>query len=670
MADIQPIEQSPFLENLAKNYTEETLKEIGNTVVEDYNTDISSRAVWDERIKKWYCLFSGLVDKKNFPWEDSSNVNIPILSTACLQFQARVYDAIMAAKEVAKCFSTDGQSVDAAKRCQKFMNWQLTEQMEEWEEDMDVLFLILPIYGVGVKKTYYDPILERNVSRTLRVDEFVAPYGVKRLEDAPRMTHFYEMHRNDVKIKGQSIWINTDKIDTEPETNQNDAATDHRDKTDESSGTTDTLESKDRPRIILEQHRTWDLDGDGIEEPYIITVDKETRQVLRIEDLTYFDPVAGVVKRSEYFTAYNFIPNPDSWMGFGFGHLLEHLSESVNSLTNQLIDSGTLSNTISGFVNRRSGLKTGDLEFSMGEFKGVDLPTDDVNKALYTFKFNPPSQVLFSLLNMLQGYSKELSSVSDAMLGKLPPSDTTATSMLAVMEQGLKVFSTIHKRVYRTFKKELKKIAALNAIYLEENIYFTVQDSTSEEAQVQFSGRDDFQQTIDVIPVADPTITSRAERLIRARQAYELGMGNPLVANDPVALYELTKNLFEAIEVKNIDEILKKPEPITPPDLRPEEEEAEFLAERDVKPLPQQDHQQHLQSHAAFKETEWADQLTPQGKKLLEGHIRETLSLLYLQAQEAIQNEAIAGGLTGVGGEPVFEGGIGGAEIEDTGFNF
>jgi chaperonin GroES len=654
-----------FLENMADGLKEDTLKEIGSTVVEDYKTDLASRSEWDARIERWYTLFSGLTDPKSTPWENASNVNIPLLSIACLQYQARAGEALLPAKEIAKCFSTDGKTIDVAKRCQNFMNWQLTEQMPEWEEDMDVLFLIQSIYGVCVKKTYYDGVLGRNVSRALRVDEFVAPYGVKRLEDASRKTHVYELRVNDIKIKGvNEIWINTDKIEGPGTSLTDKPADEHRDKTDRASGISESMEEKDKPRLILEQHRTWDLDGDGIEEPYIITVDKESELVLRIEPQSF-----------DYFTAYNFIPNPDSWMGFGFGHLLEHLNHSTNSLINQLIDSGTLSNQIGGLIDRSSGINLDEIEFVMGEFQSVDVAGDDIRKAIYQFQFNPPSNVLFTLLDLLQGYARDLSSVSETMLGKLPPSDTTATTMLAVMEQGLKVFSTIYKRQHRTLKKELQKLAALNAVYLDEQVYFTVQDSTSSEMTTLESGKSDFSQTIDVIPVADPTITSRAEKLIKSRQAYELGMQNPDISQDPESRYALTRSLLEALEVQNIDAILKKPEPQEPPDLRPEEEEAEFINERGVQPLPEQDHEQHLLSHNIFKESDWMEQLTPQGKKLLEAHIRETMSLLYLQ-QRGLLNEAIEtdfegvipSGIQGVAGAPLREGAFEGVGAEEIGF--
>jgi hypothetical protein len=460
------------------------------------------------------------------------------------------------------------------------------------------------------------------------------------LEDAERKTHVYDISLNKLKIKGkQDLWINTEDIEEPGQQTTPEGSTEHKQKTDEVAGLEKGISQKDNPRIILEQHRGWDLDDDGIEEQYIITVDKESNKVLRIEELTTLNQGTDIEESFEHFTAYSFIPNPDSWMGFGFGHLMEHLNHSVNSLTNQLIDSGTLSNTISGFINRRSNMKTGDLTFKMGEFKTVDLATDDIRKAIYQNQFNTPSNVLFVLLELLQGYAQSISAVSDAMLGQIPPSDTTATTMLAVMEQGLKVFSTIHKRAHRNLKKELKKIVALNRLYLEEKIYFTVQDSTSQEMKLYESGKKDFESAIDVIPVSDPTITSRAETLIKARQAFELGMQIPDVANNANARFWLTRNLFEALEVKNIDNILQPPPP--PPDLPPIEEEAQFLRDVNIAPLPHQDHATHLQSHRIFEASDAAQQLSPQGRKILEAHIKETIALLYLQQQQSA--EALGG---------------------------
>lgn len=665
------------IQNLASILPEEVLKKIGRVVVEDYKEDKQSQSEWDKMVVKWHKLFSANLDPKDFPWKNCSNVNIPIISTACFQSQARSYEALLPSKEIAKCYSTDGKTIEAAERAQKCLNWQLSDNMDEWKEDMDVLLLLLPKCGSGVKKTYFDNTLNRPVSRTLRVDEFVAPYGCKRLEDAPRKTHCLEVSLNDIKIKGRDgIWINTDKIkDIEGSAISDKPATEYRDSSDKTSGS--SKGTKNKPRLILEQHRLLDLSDSGdIEEQYMVTVDYETETVLNIEPLSYIDILTGKKKVFEHFTAYSFFPNPDSWRGLGFGHILQHLNEAINSLTNQLNDAGTLANTSGGFVNSRSTLRAGNLSFSMGQFKLIDASVDDLNKAIYKFQFNPPSQVLFELLSMLQNYARDLSSVSESMLGKLPPSDTTATTMLSVMEQGLKVFSSIHKRIHSSFAKELKKIALLNSFYLDDNVYFMVQDSTSSSMVGYTSGREDFANNIDVIPSSDPTITSRAEKLIRTKQAYELGMSSPLIAENKESMYELLKSYYEAIEVQNIDKILKKPEEEVPPDLRPEQEEAEFLAERNVQPLPEQDHEAHLISHQNFKDSpQWSEKLTPQGKKLLDGHIRETIALLYIKMsgggkeENGLPNEMYPVGVQGMAEPSMYEGVPNDIGDEQTGTN-
>jgi hypothetical protein len=658
-------EESPFTSNLAEDLSEKVLSNMGRVVCEDYKNDLGSRTGFDTRIKEWNKLFNGLKEVKNTPWTGASNVKLPILGTSCLQSYARTSSSILPSRQIAKCWSTDGETVQSAERCEKFMNYQLTDKMEEWIDGMNNLLLMLPIYGGAVKKTCFDQVLGRNKSFTLSMDEFVAPYGVKRLEDAPRKTHVYDEYMNDVKIKMRDgVWLDVPDVK-----NRDASSTTHvpaqemRQSADEAAGTEPSADAKDRPRKILEQHRTWDLNGDGIGEWYIVTTDLETEKVLRVESLEYEDPTDGKTKVFDYFTAYKFIPNPDSWMGLGYGHLLEHINHAMNTLVNQLIDSGKLANTISGFYNTRSGIKDGDLQFDMGQFNALDMSGDDIKKAIYILEFSPPSQVLFNLLGLLQNYSQELASVSDSMLGKLPPSDTTATSMLTVMEQGLKLHSTISQGIHRDFKKELKKIALLNAFFIDEDEYFVVQDSTSGDMVGYTLGKTDFSNSIDVMPVSDPNITSNSEKLIKARSAYELLRNDPAIADDEQAVYRLQYNLMDALQIKNIDQILKKPEPPPPPpDLRPEQEEAEFLAERGVNPLPHQDHSAHLESHEAFRDGDYSQRLTPQGKKLLDGHIRETIAMQYLQLKQLegeLNEQAGQVGLQGLANEPVYQGDVG-----------
>jgi hypothetical protein len=512
---------------------------------------------------------------------------------------------------------------------------------------MDTTLLMAPLYGTVVKKIYYDHTLKRPVSKALRIDEFVAPYGATNLDEAPRKTHVMKKTINDIKKMGKrKIWFNTEEIDqaSTPVTSESELpAQDQKEVANKATGIEPSHEERDAKRIVLEQHRLWDLDDKGIEKPYCIVVDKETQKVLSVQALTYTDQ-NGDEKEFNCFVVYNFLPSPDSWMGWGFGHILEHINRAINSLTNQLMDAGTLSNTIGGFINKTRNLKFGKLRMKMGLFTEIDAPTDDIRKSIYEFQFKQPSSVLFALLGMLQDYAQKVSSTPDSLSGEMPSSDTAATAILAVMEQGMKVHSTIHRRQYSSLNEELEKIALINSIYLDNDIYLAVQDSTAPEMQEQeaIDGRSDFNQGLDVYPVADPTITSRAERFIIAQQSLEAGRQSNAISQDAEAMYELEKEYFEAMGIKNVDKIVKPPQPAPqPPDLRPEEEEAEFLAERDVKPLEGQDHEYHLASHDAFRDSmaeqpEGAEiRLSPQGRKLLEGHIKETMALLYLERERS-----------------------------------
>ena len=638
--------------NLAERLDEKKLEKIGKEVVDNFNQDLTSRSEWEKRRANWYKLFAVQRSPKTHPWPGASNVGIPTMSIAVVQFSSRAYEQLFSGKEIVRGFWTDGNKKDTALRVGKHMDYQLKYEMEGWDEDMDAMLIKLPIDGSCFKKTYYDHRLKRPVSRYIAADDFVVHYGVRTLEDAIRKTHVLRLHKDDLMIreKGKEL-INVSGLSEDP-TEITINTGELEDAREEVSGQTKNPneDEKINLRPILEQHAKLDLNDDGIGEDYIITVDYNDEKVLRIEPSSFVN-AKGVETPITFFTHYEFIPNPEGLYAFGFGHMLEGINESINTIMNQLIDAGTLSTTIAGLISSRSGLKTGDLKFKMGEFKSVDIPIDDIKKAIYQFEFDAPSNTLFTLLGTLQEYASKITSVSDSMLGQMPSSDTTATAMLAVLEQGLKVFSTIQRRIHRSFGKELKKIFRLNSIYLDEQVYFTVQDSATEEFKSLESGRLDYNENIDVIPVSDPNIISKAERLIKAKEVYEFGINNPLIAENDMGLYELSKEYLRATDTPNIDEVLKKPEPQEPPDLTPEEEHAELLREVGANVLPQQDHVAHQQAHEAFQESAWAEQLTPQGKKLLEAHMRDTAAALYLQENPPEVDEGAGldeGGLEGV----------------------
>jgi hypothetical protein len=624
------------MENLALNIPKEELQKIGNKVVDEYKADLQSRSEWEKRAENWINLFSGHREPVIFPWDKASNINIPLLSVAALQFNARALDSLLPGKEIAKCVTGDGRFIETAERVQKHLNWQLTEDIDSFEEGMDETLLMLPIYGSGFRKTIYDEIAKKPASSLLSFIEFVVPYKTRRLELCRRMTHAFEEYVNDIKIKSRAGLYTPEAYDLKSGSG-NDAnmpSQNVQNKVDKIGGIERNL-TVEQPRLLLEQHRFLDLTNSGIEQPYVVTVDSETSQVLSIQSRAYLDRVNQVEKIYNPFTDYQFIKNPDSIYGYGFGHFLEHLNESANTIINQLVNAGTLSTTISGILNKRSGLKKGHLRMRMGEFSEADVTTDDIRKSLYEFNFKEPSSVLFNLLGLVVEYGKEISSVSDSMLGKLPPSDTTATSMLTVLEQGLKIYSTIHKRVHRSFKKELKKIFFINSITLNEEVYFIVQDQNSSNMQGFTSGRQDYSDMIEVIPVSDPTITSKAEKLIKAQTVYQSVMQDPEAT--PENRYNAKKKFYEASEVQNVDLYVTKPKPIEPPDLDPVEENALFIQDKDSIVLEIQDHADHNEEHQIFSDSLWGQEITPQGKKLLEHHMMVHKSYQYLNGMKAME---------------------------------
>ncbi len=645
--------------NLAISLTPEQLDKIGTLCVEEFNADLASRTDFDKRRARWRKLFAGYRDPKTTPWKNCSNTHEPMLAQACLQFQARAFEALVQ-KDIAKCYSRDGAMIDAATRASEYMNWQLRYDMTEWEEEMDKLLLQLPMDGSAFKKTYYDTAKKRTASRLLSVDEFVVSYRCKVLDEATRKTQIIWKSINDIRIaQRDNLYLTPEDLTLSPQYEDViQVMSETKEQIKKVDGSSEPEPQFTNKRFLIEQHRMLDYEydpikrtmtkaTDGIEQPYIVVVDWQSQRVLRITTRLVPDDEQQKVVTLEQFTDYQFIPNPDSIYGYGFGQMLDHLNETADTILNQLIDAGHLNNIIGGVIAKRSGMKKGALELEMGKFNEVDIMAPDIKAAIYEFKFKPPSVVLFQLLDKLHSYVKEVTNAGEWMSGALPPSDTAATTMLAVIEQGLKVFSVIQKRCHRSLGKELRKIALLNKYNLDEHVYYIVQDSKSREFRTMNSGRMDFASNIEVIPVSDPNITSRAEKLIKAQQVLLEAKQNPLIMNNPPSLYLATRNYMVALEAPDIDGLVPEPQPPPPPpDLPPEEENGLFLKEQSAEPLPNQNHAGHYQSHIAFQESMWAEKLTPHGKKLMEAHLMATLSLMYLQ-EERLRAEIMKEGMRG-----------------------
>ena len=543
--------------NIAEGMKGEKLQKIGDDAIEGYRKDCDSKAAWDSQVDQWVKLAAQVRETKNYPWQNASNVKFPLLATAAMQFAARAYPSLVPAdgKVVQfKVVGQDPQGLKAAKadKLAKHMNYQLMDDMVDWEEEMDRLLIQLPIVGCLFKKTYFDPIKKTNVSRLVGPKDLVVNYWASSLESAHRKTEIIPMTANQIKaMQNAGIYLDIEL----PEPN---AAPRFPNKSDVHGNMSPAQADSATPYVVLEQHTFLDLDDDGYQEPYIITVEESSRNVLRIvarfdSDGIYTNEEGELIciEPVEYYTKYGFIPNPDGgFYDIGFGHLLGPLNESTNTLVNILIDAGHLSTLQAGFIGKGLRLKMGEEKFKPGEWKSVNATGDDIKKQIFPLPTEQPSDVLFKLLGMLIESGKELASVAEIFTGKMPGQNTPATTTQATIEQGMKVFTAIYKRTYRALAKEFRKLFRLNSLY-EENF---------QKAQLVLDepiGPQDYdRKSYDVCPTADPTAVSSTQKQQKA------AMLGQVISLGTINIMEATKRILEAQEQPNIESLmLQQPQP-------------------------------------------------------------------------------------------------------------
>lgn len=554
--------------NLAEDYDTDILNRIGMKVVEWFDEDEDSRRAWCERNDQYLKLATQVVERKTTPWPGAANVKYPLLTTAALQFAARAYPALVPGPNLVAGLvigrDQDGSKTEVAGRIGRHMSYQLLWEMDNWEEDMDKLCFILPIVGCLFKKTYYDPMEEKNVSELILPDALVVDYYAKSVECAARKSEIIWRTQNQVQERiNKGLFLDVDL--KQPEAHTKGPARDAID------GLTAPKRTSATPHKFIECHCSWDMDDDGYDEPYIVTVHYQTKQVVRIKArwsiegiVTTPDEKTGKEKfvkinPDEYYTKFGFIPNPDgSIYDLGFGLLLGGINESVNTLTNQLLDSGTLNNLQAGFLGRGIRIRGGNSRFIPGEWKPADFTGDDIRKHIFPLPTKEPSDVLFKLLETLVTSGKELASVAEIFVGKMPGQNTPATTTMATIEQGLKVFTAIYKRIYRSLGKEYSKLFKLNSVHLpDEQLYFTLNEAKG--AQGGSVARSDYDpNNLTVKPNADPNIVSDAQKLMKV-QSY-----GPLLQLQTINPKEYTKRFLEAVNAENVEALMNFQPPPNP----------------------------------------------------------------------------------------------------------
>jgi chaperonin GroES len=549
--------------NIAEAISDEDLITIGSQAVEGYMNDLSSRGPWEKDLDNWTKLALQISEQKTYPWPGAANIKFPLLATAAMQFAARAYPTLVPSnQQIVKCVvvgaDQTGEKAGKADRISKHMSYQVLDEMPDWEEDMDRLLLSLPIVGTCFKKTYWDSTKQVNCSKLVLPLYLVVNYNTKSLDEAERITEVLYLSKRQVKERiNKGVFLDvrlgtpTDSNSLRPESSKN-------------SMQISSSEDETTPYTILEQHTYLDLDGDGYTEPYIVTVEENSQKVLRIvprfdAESVLLDKDENVVsiETTQYYTKYSFIPNPDGgFYDIGFGRLLGPINDSANTIINQLVDAGSLSNLQAGFIGKGLRMKMGESRFSPGEWKVVNAIGDDIKKQVFPMPVREPSQVLFSLLDLLLKSGKELASVAEIFVGKMPGQNTPATTTMATIEQGMKVFTAVYKRVYRSLEKEFKKIYKLNKKYLNPQQYIAVLDMQIEQSD--YDGDD-----TDIIPGADPTAVSAQEKQVKVQALMQILQLGTL---DPMAV---TKLYLDAHEIAQPEQYMKQPSP-PPPDPKAE----------------------------------------------------------------------------------------------------
>lgn len=542
--------------NLCDRFEEDDLKSIGEWMHELYNRDVASREKWRKRTELAMDLAMQVQKDKTWPWQGCSNIVFPLVTIAAMQFHSRAYPAIVNGRRVVQCqvWSADPQGTEKirADKVSKHMSWQLLEQDESWEEELDTALLNLAIVGCGFKKTFWEG--DHPSSCYVPANKLVFDYWAKSVDKCQFKTHVIPLYRNEIWERVQEgkyvdvleeAWyqapaqIPTDKF-----------LADH----DKRKGQEVPTADEETPFTCLEHHCWLDLDGDGYREPYIVTTEYGSGTVLRIvarwdreEDIERNkDGKLIRIVATEYFTKLPMIPSPDGGaLDIGFGVLLGPLNESVNAAINQLFDAGTLSNTAGGFLGRGAKLRGGNYEFKPFSWNRVDSTGDDLRKNIFPLPVREPSAVMFNLLTLIIDFTQRVSGSTDAVTGENPGQNTPAETHRSMLEQGQKIYSAIFKRIWRGMKREFKKIYQLNAMYLPVKMRYG--SSGDEISREDYTG-----SAMGITPAADPTIVSESAKFTQALTIKEAAATNPAYDAD-----EVEKDFLRALGVTDVERLYK-----------------------------------------------------------------------------------------------------------------
>ncbi|MAU24728.1 MAG: hypothetical protein CL706_04885, partial [Chloroflexi bacterium] len=565
-------------------------------------------------------------DNRTEPFQGASGATHPVLAEAVTQFQALAYKELLPADGPVRTQVMGlptPEKTQQATRVKDFMNYEIMEKMKEYEPEFDQMLFNLPLAGSAFKKVYYDDMEQRAVSKFVPADDLIVPYTATSLDDAEAIIHRVKISENDLR-KQQVAGFYRDIDLGKPTAGESDIEKKER----ELEGTTKSKEED--VYTILECHVDLDLEGfedpdpetgepSGIKIPYIVTLEEGSREILSIKrNYEVGDPLK---KKIQYFVHFKFLPGL-GFYGFGLIHMIGGLSRTATSALRQLLDAGTLSNLPAGFKQRGIRIRDDAQSIQPGEFRDVDAPGGNLRDSFMMLPFKEPSQTLLSLMGVVVNAGQRFASIADLQVGDGNQQAAVGTTV-ALLERGSRTMSAIHKRIYSALKNEFRIMARVFKLYLPQEYPY---DVVGGQRMIK---QQDFDDRVDILPVADPNIFSQTQRISLAQTELQLAQSNPQIHN----LYQAYRNMYEALGVKNIDSVLIKPMQPTPKD--PALEHIDALGSKPFQAFPGQDHRSHITAHLNFMATNMARN-NPMVMASLEKNIFEHISLM---AQEQVELE-------------------------------
>jgi hypothetical protein len=614
-------------DNLADILPDDILEPIGNDMVQNFMDYKASRKDWESSYTSGLDLLGFKYENRTEPFQGASGATHPVLAEAVTQFQAQAYKELLPADGPVRTQIVGVVSPPVeqqATRVKDYMNYLIMDQMKEYEEEFDSMLFHLPLAGSTFKKVYYDVPLARVVSKFVPADELVVPYTATSLDDAESVIHVVKMSENELR-KQQVNGFYRD-IDLAPPGNveQNDV-----EKKEKELDGTKKVGKQDTMYTLLECHVNLDLEGfeevgadgqpTGVKLPYIVTVEEGSRLVLSIR--RNYAPDDLKKNKIQYFVHFKFLPGL-GFYGFGLIHMIGGLSRTATSALRQLLDAGTLSNLPAGFKQRGVRVRDEAAPIQPGEFKDVDAPGGNLRDAFFPLPYKEPSQTLLNLLGIVVQAGQRFAAIADMQVGDGNQGAAVGTT-IALLERGSRVMSAIHKRCYAGMKDEFRLLAKAVAQYLPPEYPYDVVGGQRNIKQADFDDR------IDVVPVADPNIFSMSQRITLAQTQLQLATSNPQIHN----LYQVYRNMYEAIGVKNVDTVLPPPAPNAPMD--PSMEHINALGGKPFQAFPGQDHRAHITAHLNFMSTNMVRN-NPAVMAAIQKNILEHISIM---AQEQVQLE-------------------------------